>query len=247
LVLKNKAAIITGCSRGIGKSIVELFARNGADVWACSRKPDPSHEETLTRLSQAHGVRIDPVYFDLADASAIQAGMRSILTSGRNVDILVNNAGMVSENALFLLTPIATMRHVFEVNFFGQMLCTQLAVRGMSKRGHGSVVNVASIAAIDGGPGQLEYVASKAALIGATAKLARELAPAGIRVNAVAPGITKTDMVSGMAAELMSETLARSAMRAAATPAEIAQAILFLASDQSSHITGQVLRVDGGM
>lgn len=245
MLLINKTAIITGCSRGIGRSVVEVFARNGANIWACLRKPAPDYEQYLLQLAQTYNVRITPVYFDLADDDAIKAGMRTILTAAEPIDILINNAGIVSKNALFMMTPIATMRQVFEVNFFGQMLVTQLAVRGMSKNKQGSIVNVSSIAALDGDPGQLEYVSSKAALIGATRKLARELAVVGIRVNAIAPGITDTDMLSGMSDELRDKTLKRSCTGITATPSQIAQAILFLASDMSAHITGQVLRVDG--
>jgi 3-oxoacyl-[acyl-carrier protein] reductase len=173
--------------------------------------------------------------------------MRAILCSGGSIDVLVNNAGIVSKNALFMMTPIDTIREVFEVNFFGQMLVTQFAARVMSRQKRGSIVNVSSIAALDGDPGQLEYVASKAALIGATKKLAKELAPSGIRVNAVAPGITETGMLSRMSIDVKEKILNKSDMKRVAAPADIAQAILFLASDLSSYITGQILRVDGGM
>jgi len=247
VLLKKKAAIVTGSNRGIGKATVELFAEHGADVWACARQPNEKFEADLRQLAVRCGVTITPVYFDLADQAQIKAGMNTILAERRAVDILVNNAGVVAESRLFQMTTIQTMEDVFQINFFAPMLVTQYVSRQMTKQKSGSIINIASVAGLDGDPAQVEYVASKAALIGATRKLASELGVAGIRVNAVAPGLTETDMVGHMNPDMMRATLARTTMQRLGKPSEIAAVVLFLASELSAFVTGQIIRADGGM
>lgn len=246
-LLENRCAVVTGCSRGIGRAILELFAREGADVWACTRSRTEEFEAYAGELARRCGVRVTPVPFDLAEPEQVKSAMTSILAGRGRVDILVNDAGVVPEKRLFQMAPIEEMRRTFEVNFFGTMLVTQYVSRHMAKRGTGSIVNIASVAGLDGDPAELDYVASKAAMIGATKKLAIELGAHGIRVNAVAPGLTDTEMARGMRAELMQATVDRTIMRRLGRPEEIAAATLFLASSMSSFVTGQVLRVDGGM
>jgi len=247
MLLEGKTAVITGCSRGIGRSIMELFAQNGADIWACSRTPSDDYLRLIEVLSEQNSVKITPVFFDMADSDKVAEGMKQILSSRGRIDILVNNAGMVSKNALFQLTPLKTIRDVFEVNFFSHLLVTQNVLKIMTRQGSGSIINIASIAGIDGEPGQLEYVCSKAALIGATKKLSHELSFASIRVNAIAPGITGTDMIGSMTDEVMNQFMQRCSMKRPAQPGEIAHTALFLASDMSSYVNGQVIRVDGGL
>jgi 3-oxoacyl-[acyl-carrier protein] reductase len=246
-LLQNKTAIVTGSNRGIGKAIVELFAQHGAHVWACARRPSEPYEVALGQLAARCGVTITPVYFDLADPAQIKAGMNTIFAARRPVDILVNNAGVVADSKLFQMTTIHTMEDVFRVNFFAPMLLTQYVSRQMTKQKSGSIVNICSVAGLDGDPAQVEYVASKAALIAATKKLASELGVAGIRVNAVAPGLTETDMARHMSPDLMRATLARTIMQRLGQPSEVAAVVLFLASELSSFMTGQVIRVDGGV
>jgi 3-oxoacyl-[acyl-carrier protein] reductase len=247
MLLQNKTAIVTGSNRGIGKAIVELFAEHGAHVWACARRPSDQYEVALGQLAARCGVTITPVYFDLADPAQIKAGFNTILAARRPVDILVNNAGVVADSKLFQMTTIQTMEEVFRINFFAPMLLMQYASRHMAKQKAGSIINIASVAGLDGDPAQVEYVASKAALIGATKKLASELGAVGIRVNAVAPGLTETDMAGQMSDDVMRATLARTIMQRLGQPSEIAAGALFLASALSSFMTGQVIRVDGGM
>jgi 3-oxoacyl-[acyl-carrier protein] reductase len=247
MLLINKTAVITGCAKGIGKSMLELFAQHGASLWACCRKPTYEFETHIDVLTKTHGVNITPVYFDLSDPEQVRAAAKTILSSKSRVDILVNNAG-VTFNALFQMTTLEKLKEIFEVNFFSQMLFTQHLLKIMVRQKSGSIVNIASSAALDGNPGRSAYGASKAALICVTKALAAELADSNIRANAIAPGITKTDMVAAsMTEEVIQKTIETTAMKRIGLPMEIAGAALFLASDLSSYITGQVFRVDGGM
>jgi len=247
MLLKGKNAIVTGCARGIGKCIVEVFAKNGANIWACCRKQTDDLEKYLDELAKESNVSITPVYFDLADNEQIKAGIKTIMASKQQVDILVNNAG-VTYNALFQMTSMSKMREIFEVNFFAQMLLTQYVIKLMIKSKGGSIVNISSTAALDGNSGRSLYGASKAALICTTKALAEELAEYNIRANAIAPGITQTDMVaSSMTDAVIEDTIRQSNMKRMGQPIEIANVAMFLASDMSSYITGQVIRVDGGL
>ena len=247
MLLKGKTAVVTGCNRGIGKAVLQAFARNGANVFACVRKPDESFTGFVSGLAAETGVTLTPVYFDLADVAQVKAGAEQIKSAHQPVDVLVNNAG-VMVTSLFQMTPIDTMKDVLDINFFSPMLFTQYLVRLMTRRKCGSIVNVSSSAAIEGNEGRTAYAASKAAMISTTKVMARELAEHNIRVNAVAPGLTETDMMVGSTPnDALAATLSRTCMKRVGTPEEIANAVLFLSSDLSSYMTGQVLRVDGGM
>ena len=172
--------------------------------------------------------------------------MRELVVARRRIDILLNIAGM-TEDSLFSMTAMKSMRRVFEINFFAQMLVTQYVSKLMIRQKFGSIINVSSITAIDGNAGQISYGSSKAALIGATKTLASELGDHGIRVNAVAPGVVTTDMTASIPAESFARLCSRIPMGRAGAPAEVAGVLLFLASDLSSYVTGQVLRIDGGI
>lgn len=246
MILRGKNAVITGANRGIGKKTVEVFAAQGAHIWACARKQTEEFEEYVRFLSKKYQVLIEPIYFDLGNSEEIKEAMRLIMATRRDIDILVNNAGIVAESKLFHMTTIDEMKEIFEVNFFAPMLITQYISKKMLRQRRGSIINMASIAALDGEPAQLEYVSSKAALIGATKKLAIELGENGIRVNAIAPGVTDTDMGHEIKEEILRLTLNKTVMKRMGTTDEIANLILFLASDLASYITGQVIRVDGG-
>lgn len=245
-MLAGKNIIVTGTNRGIGSSIVEECARQGANVWACARIQEDGFEKRLADLSDSYNVECLPVYFDVSDENAVKEAIKEIRSYKRPVDGLVNNAGIIAKPSSFTMTNIDTMRHVMDVNFFAVALLTQFVVRLMQRNGSGSIVNMASIAALDGSPGQFEYAASKGAIIGATKELAAELGESGIRVNAVAPGVIKTDMGMAMSEELMNATLARTALHRLGTTEEIASLVSFLLSDGASYMTGEVIRVDGG-
>lgn len=245
-LLIGKNAIVTGTARGIGKSIVEIFAQNGANIWACARKQDGEFEEHLSNLSQQYNVTIRPLYFDLNDINQIKTAVKTIIDDKSNIDILVNNAG-VTYNALFQMSTQDKINEVLKVNFVSPVIFTQYIVKIMLKRRSGSIINISSSAAIDANSGRSIYGASKAALICATKALANELGEQGIRANIIAPGITQTDMLSSMTDEVIQKTIVDTDLKKAGHPIDIANTALFLASDLSSYITGQVIRVDGGM
>ncbi len=247
MLVKDRNVIITGCARGIGRAMLEVFASSGANVWACVREPSNDFIDYCVWLAHEHKVRITPVCFDLADRDQIKTGVDSIVSAKLPVHALVNNAG-VTYNALFQMTSMNSLREVFEVNFFSQFLFSQYVVKMMVRQKSGSIVNIASSAAIDANPGRAAYGASKAALICVTKVMAAELGPHGVRVNAIAPGITETDMVAqSISQETIDETVAHTMLKRMGRPVDIANTALFLASDLSSYITGQVIRTDGGL
>ncbi len=247
MLLKNKTALITGCNRGIGKAIMTCFARNGADIWACVRKADDAFSHNINRLAEEHGVQITPLYFELTDDEQMKEAFKTVRASKKNVDVLVNNAAVI-DVSLFQMTSIDDMRTMFDVNFFAQMKLTQYITRIMVRNGGGSIINLSSSAAIEANAGRCSYAASKAALLTATQVMAKELAGNNIRANVIAPGLTQTDMMQGSTpSAVLEQTLQRISMKRVGQPTEIANVALFLASDQSSYLTGQVIRVDGGM
>ena len=246
-MLTGKNAIITGARRGIGRAAVETFASFGANVWACARKQDDAFEEDMRRLSERYAVSIWPLYFDVTDEAQVKQAVQAIRKQQVGIDALVNAAGIAEESTAFQMTSIDKMKRVFDTNFFAVTLLTQYVSRLMARQGGGSIVNISSIAGLDGEPAQYEYAASKAAVAGATRHLARELAAHNIRVNAVAPGVIDTEMAAKIEEDLKARVLSKVIMKRMGKPEEVANAIAFLASDLSAYITGQVIRVDGGM
>jgi len=246
MLLDGKTAVVTGASRGIGKAICETFAGAGAEVIACVRNPDGKVDHWCRELAASSGRAIRPTQLDLAGEASIKAAIKAIRGLAERFDILVNCAGVAS-GGLFQMTSQAEMRRVFEVNFFGPVLFSQGIARLMSRQQSGSIINISSTAADIADPGTLSYGASKAAFQRATRSMATELGPAGIRVNAIAPGVTNTDMADEMDPPARAKLVESSALRRAAEPQDIANTALFLASDLAFHVTGQIIRVDGGM
>lgn len=244
-MLKDKNAIVTGARQGIGRKIVEEFAENGANIWACARKEDTEFEKDMKELAQRHGVWIEPVYFDITDFHEAKTALQNVLKEKKTLDILVNNAG-ISYGGLLTMTSMEKLKEVFEVNFFAQIHIMQIAARAMMRQRKGSIVNMVSIGGIETSAGYLAYGSSKAALLYATKSVSRELGSYGIRVNAVAPGLTDTKMGSYKAEEEIRKIIDRSSLHRIADPGEIAKCVMFLASDRASFVTGQVLIADGG-
>ena len=246
-MLTGKNAVITGTLQGIGKATLEFFASNGANVWACAQRQDDAFEAYCKGLAAKYGVWVKPVYFDLTDADAIKAAVKTIQSDKQPVDALVNIAGM-ARDAIFHMVSMETMKLVFEVNFFSQIQFSQYITKLMLRNPNpSSVVFVSSISAIDGNAGQLAYGSSKAALIGAMKTMSKELASKGIRVNAIAPGVIDTDMNKVVPQEVIDEKIKTMDIKRLGKPSEVASTIAFLCSDLSRHITGQTIRIDGGI
>lgn len=246
-MLKGKNAIITGSRRGIGRATVETFASFGANVWACARKQEDAFENDMKQIADNYNVSIWPLYFDVTDDTQIKQAVQDIRKQKVSIDILVNVAGIVEDSSSFQMTPIEKMKHLFETNFFGMTLLTQYISRLMTRQNRGSIVNISSIAGLDGEPAQYEYATSKAAVVGATKHLARELGQYNIRVNAIAPGMIDTEMGSKIEESLKARILNKVIMGRLGNPEEIANVVAFLASDYASYMTGQIVRVDGGI
>lgn len=245
-MLKGKNAIITGARRGIGRATVEAFAENGANVWACARKEDAAFEADMAGLAEKYGVWIKPVYFEMTDAEQMKQAVRQLQKEKIPVDILVNNAGEAQYDG-FAMMPEKNLRRMMECNYISPMLFTQLIVRVMSRVKKGSIVFLSSVAGLQGEIGGMAYGGSKAAVAHATSVLGRELAGLHIRVNAVAPGVVDTAMKEQADGEYWENLVQKVPLNRMAQPKEIANAIAFLASDLASYITGQVIRVDGGL
>lgn len=245
-LLKGETALITGSNRGIGKAIAETFARSGADLILCSRKETQDFIDFTAELQYTFGIVVRTLFFDLKDEKATKEAITNLVHQKCRIDILVNNAGE-AHGGLLQMTSIQRIREIFEVNFFSQLQIIQSVSKLMMRQKSGSIINMASITAMDSFPGYSAYGCSKAALIQATRTLSRELASYNIRINAIAPGLTDTGMAGLMEKKAKEEMLSRCTMKRMAKPSEVANTALFLASDLSSFITGQVLRVDGGM
>ncbi len=246
-MLQGKNAVITGCNRGIGKACMEVFARQGANLWVCVREKNSEFLEYVDFLRESCQVECTPLFFDLLDTQAMKEAYMTIKKEKKPVDILVNNAGAV-HSALYRMTDEKSVREMNDINLIGGMNLTQYILKIMSRQRSGAIVNLASSGGIDCNAGRVAYNISKAAVIAATKTLAKEVGTLGIRVNAVAPGLTKTDMaLNHTPKELMDDTLMHTALGRMGEPKEIANVIAFLASDYASYVTGQVWRVDGGM
>jgi 3-oxoacyl-[acyl-carrier protein] reductase len=245
-MLKTKTVVITGCIKGIGRATMDFFARNGANIFACAQMQDQEFEEHISSLQQEAQVDITPVYFDLSSLDDVKVGMRSILQSKKPIDALVNIAG-VTDNALFHMTSIDQMKKLFDIDFFSQIVIMQMLSKVMMKQKRGSIINVSSITATDGNAGQVSYSAAKAALIGASKTLSIELGQYNIRVNVVSPGVIETDMTKALPEDKLNDLLNKAKIKRIGLPNEVAETLLFLASDASSYITGENIRVSGGI
>lgn len=237
--------IITGANRGIGKAMIEVFAKAGHNIWACARRQNPEFEEYISELASVNDVWIKPVYFELGDEDAMHQGIKAIFADRQPIDVLINNAG-ISTVGLLNQTDVDDIRKLFEVNYFSVLSLIQLVSKKMIIKRKGVIINMASLAGIEPQPGKVAYGSSKAAVIMMTRCLAKELGPLGIRVNAIAPGPVETEMIHQYDDDMLKRLESESPLRRLAHPEEIAQTALFLASEQSSYINGEIIKVDGG-
>lgn len=244
--LENKNVIVTGTAKGMGHQMVETFAENGANVFAHARTETEEHKAFCKGLEEKYGVQVMPLYFDLRDADAMKDAIKSIRGTKLSIDGLVNNAG-ITYNSLFQMTNMDELRNQMEVNFFAPFLFTQYISKLMVRNKRGSIVCISSSAALDGNSGKSAYGASKAALLTMTMCISEELAATGIRANVICPGVTATDMLSTMPDYIMDIQKEATFLKKVGTTADIANTAMFLLSDYSSYITGQVIRVDGGV
>jgi len=245
MMLEGKVCLITGSTRGIGWATAELFAQQGASVVLNSRGGDLL-EERRHSLQERFGTPVISLAANAGDPRAVQECYMEIFKQFKKLDILVNNAGIMQDAPLGMITS-ELIDSVVRTNIAGPILHLQAAARLMGRAKSGSIVNLTSIVGRVGKEGQTVYASSKAALRGMTRAAAKELAPRGIRVNAVAPGMIDTDMTRALSEDHHRAALESIKLGRIGQPSEVAQTILFLASDMSSYITGQVLGVDGGM
>ena len=243
-MLEGKFVVVTGANRGIGEAIARLFAKNNANLFLVGREIS-NVESIATELADNFKIKAIPLECDLSDEQSLKSFFRTLRNERKNIDILINNAGVMDQNLLGMISH-DSMRNIFEVNTLSVISLMQYAARAMGENG-GSIVNISSIIGTHGNRGQVVYSASKAAVIGATKSAAKELANRNIRVNVIAPGFIETDLVRNLPEKFFKERLNSIAMERIGGPEEVANCALFLASELSSYVTGQVLGVDGGM
>lgn len=241
MILKDKICVVTGATQGIGNAIARNMLAEGATVYGCDLR-----EGSMAAMEEENPA-FHALYFDVSDAAAAKAAMMGVKKEQGRIDVLVNNAGVVFNKKIGMIVREET-ELMFRINVIAVIELTQLVSRIMARTGGGSIVNIASVTAVLGSAGQSAYSATKGAIISFTKSAAKELAPQGVRVNAVAPGIVKTERFEELyeaSGDKIDARIGRIALGRLGLPEDIARACSFLASDNASYISGQILGVDG--
>lgn len=246
VMLDKKIVFITGAVRGIGYASAKVFARAGATVLLGGRYLEKIEQAIDVIRQQLPDAELAPILCDVSDEKSVKTAFQKIFSTYKRLDVLLANAGVLND-ALIGMVTTEQIREVFGVNTFGVLYCSQYASRLMARTGAGSIILISSIIATNGNKGQAVYGGSKAAVIGITKSLAKELAEQNIRVNAIAPGFIDTDMARSIPVDKFRERLDSIKLGRIGQPEEVANVALFLASDLSSYVTGQIIGVDGGM
>lgn len=244
MLLENKVAVVTGGSRGIGLATVKAFLQEGAAVVLCASRQETADNAVAELKAELPDAVVEGICPNLADAAAVQTAIDAVAAKYGRIDILVNNAGM-SESTPFANYTEELFDKTMDLNVKGVFNCAHAAAQWMEKQHSGVILNTSSVVSITGQTAGVAYPTSKFAVNGFTLTLARELGPQGIRVNAVAPGITETDMMKAVPKEIIDPLVAQIPLRRLGQPEDIANALVFLASEKASYITGVVLSVDG--
>lgn len=245
MLLSGKKVLITGSSRGIGKAITEKFLSEGASVWGICTKPS-QYKDQFEAMAKENGGSFCEMYANAANAEEWSDVIKSALAASEGFDVLVNNAGITRDGLSFRMKK-EDWDSVISINLTSAFLACQIVSSDMIRKRAGSIINMSSIVGVHGQGGQVNYSASKAGLIGLTKSLAKEAGSRGVRVNAIAPGFIETDMTAVLPEQLKNAMLETVPLKRAGQPEDIANAALFLASDLSTYVSGQVLGVDGGM
>ncbi|AEF83771.1 3-oxoacyl-[acyl-carrier-protein] reductase [Treponema primitia ZAS-2] len=240
--LEGKKALVTGASRGIGRAITDRFLAEGAEVWGLGTREPGDLQDRIA----ASGGKLHWISADLGKVQEVEAIVEGELKKAGGFDILVNNAGITKDNLSFRMS-LEDFQKVLDVNLTATFIIARTVGRDMIRRRSGSIINMASVVGIHGNGGQANYAASKAGVIGVTKSLARETASRGVRVNAIAPGFIASDMTDAVSEEAKGKMIDQIPLKRIGQPDDVAEAVLFLASDASAYITGQVIAVDGGM
>lgn len=245
MILTGKNALVTGASRGIGRAAALELAKQGANVAVNYAGSEAKAEAVVSEIQQL-GRQAFKFRANVADESEVKAMIKEVVSRFGSLDILVNNAGITRDNLLMRMKE-TEFDEVINTNLKGVFICTKAVTRQMMKQRAGKIINVASIVGVSGNPGQANYVAAKAGVIGLTKTTAKELATRNIHVNAVAPGFISTDMTDALSEEQHKEMLALIPLQKLGEPEDVAKVVRFLASEDADYITGQTIHIDGGM
>ena len=246
-MLNEKVAVITGCNGGIGYEILKLFYKNNVKkIFACVRNLNEKLNRELKKINTDNNI-VEIIECDFSKEDDVKKASELILSKTNRIDIIVNNAATIS-TALFQMTTVQSIKKTFDINFFHQFRFTQIISKSMIKKKYGNIVFIASSSAQDGNPGRSAYSSSKAAIISLSKTLSREYGKENIRVNCISPGPINTEMlIKNSPKSIIDEIVDRSSLKRLGSPEEVANLVLFLCSDLSCFITGQNIRIDGGM